>query len=64
MRVAGARWNFADKRARLCVHDVNGIGEFRGNIQQSVRPKMRAVRANVFAEIDDGNGPPPRRSTT
>ena len=28
------------------------------NIQQSVRPKERAVRANLFAEIDDGNSPP------
>ena len=58
MGVSGACRNLAYERASLGVHDVDGIGEFRGNIQQSVRPKVRAVRTNVFAEVDDGDGPP------
>jgi hypothetical protein len=46
-------------RASICVHEVDGIGEFRRNIQQSVSSKVRAVWTNFFAEIDDGNGPRP-----
>jgi len=59
VRVAGARWDFAYDSASLCIYDVDGIGQFRGNIEQSVRPKVRAVRSNLFAEIDDGDRPPP-----
>jgi len=46
--------NLACERANLGVHDVDGVGEFRGNIQQSVRPKVRGLRTDLFAKVDDG----------
>jgi hypothetical protein len=57
MGATGARRNLAYERASLGVDDGDGIGEFRRNIQQSVRPKVRGVRTNLFAEVDDGDGP-------
>ncbi len=50
MRFHGAGGNFADDLLRLDIDDVDRLGKFGADVEQSIWAKSRAMRSHWFAE--------------